>query len=684
MKNFKTVLIVAGLLMAWAFVPGSQADAAVASCTVNPVTKQKYCSCSNPLGCFTSAFCVTSGCPTMKYSLTMIPINGYDPNALRTIIGSYVATPADFADYNAGASIATDIILNDVLDWTLGATAVTGDHSVDVIGSMTLTPSTTTTSCSELTLHNSDPANPATLTNYGYISGAGHLVPDKLRNGGTLAQQHGSPSGIGFTGSFDNYRILTGLFGDHIIWFPISGTLAFELGGTVPCGVGLDCGSGGYHSKLYITGEAVLSGILPGVLAVTLSPNYLPLPANTFEIIEATSIPIYWKDGILKSPLVLLKSQCFWDVVYDPALPPSDESLPSYSTSVSLTNGRCTDAGNYTAVASESVSTTIISGTITGITSDNAAHYTYSWKEKTEAKDENGNPVLDEDGNPIIVETVLFPSAQVLEDGGCPFLLGSSIVPLSIGQHTLTLEVTRNDPPAQYDAVTASDDMILSIDNAAPHAVPTGAGRYLAYVPVMLGGEVSDFDGDLLTYQWLDGDVPLTTGTIQTTAGGGPATLTSFSVPNLGVGDHTITLVVSDGVNNPVSASIAVTIMADVTAPTLSPTQSTAILWPPNHRMVNVTIQANATDNSGLIPTLSAKVTSSEPQEGLGDGDTPIDWTEPVIDPDTGTITLQLRAERSGKGGGRTYTVAITATDESGNASTANVTIIVPHDKSKK
>jgi len=108
------------------------------------------------------------------------------------------------------------------------------------------------------------------------------------------------------------------------------------------------------------------------------------------------------------------------------------------------------------------------------------------------------------------------------------------------------------------------------------------------------------------------------------------------------------------------------------------------ILWPPNQKMVDMTIQANASDNSGDIPTLTATVSSDEPEDGLGDGDTSPDWTEPVIDQTTGTITLQLRAERSGSADGRVYTVSITAIDDSGNQTTADVEIIVPHDKRKK
>jgi len=98
--------------------------------------------------------------------------------------------------------------------------------------------------------------------------------------------------------------------------------------------------------------------------------------------------------------------------------------------------------------------------------------------------------------------------------------------------------------------------------------------------------------------------------------------------------------------------------------------------------MVNISILANASDNSGAPVSLTAAVVSNEPQNGLGDGDMSPDWTEPVIN--NGVITLQLRAERSGKGNGRTYTITITGTDGSGNASTSQVNVIVPHDKGGK
>ena len=169
-------------------------------------------------------------------------------------------------------------------------------------------------------------------------------------------------------------------------------------------------------------------------------------------------------------------------------------------------------------------------------------------------------------------------------------------------------------------------------------------------------------------------------GTILAINGGTPVYLPDVAINNLSVGIHTLTLLVNDGINPPVSASISVEII-DTIAPTLAPAPDKTILWPANHNMVIITFFANASDNNGNAVTLTASVASNEPQEGLGDGDTYPDWTEPIIN--NGIITLQLRAERSGNGNGRVYTITIGATDDSGNTSSVNVNISVPHDKKK-
>ncbi len=257
-------------------------------------------------------------------------------------------------------------------------------------------------------------------------------------------------------------------------------------------------------------------------------------------------------------------------------------------------------------------------------------------------------------------------------NGECPLNLST----LSLGAHTLTLEV--ND-----GQTSTSDDMILTIDNSAPHAAPGGSGVYEINAPVTLPGDVSDFDGDMLYYDWMEGTNVFCSGNIQSVPLGDPVMLPDCVVSYLSLGTHTISLQVTDGYNLPDKKDVTVKII-DTTAPTIAPVASAYIMWPPNHIMVNIAIAANAVDNSGFPVILTATVVSNEPENGLGDGDTGPDWTQPAIDQNTGRIDLQLRRERSGRGTGRVYTITITATDSSGNASTAKVNITVPHDMGKK
>jgi len=97
------------------------------------------------------------------------------------------------------------------------------------------------------------------------------------------------------------------------------------------------------------------------------------------------------------------------------------------------------------------------------------------------------------------------------------------------------------------------------------------------------------------------------------------------------------------------------------------------VLWPPNHKMVNVTVSYQ--EQSACPVTCTLSVTSNEPVNGTGDGDTGPDWE--VID----AHHVRLRAERSGGGSGRIYTITITCTDSQGNTSTATTTVSVPHSR---
>jgi hypothetical protein len=113
-------------------------------------------------------------------------------------------------------------------------------------------------------------------------------------------------------------------------------------------------------------------------------------------------------------------------------------------------------------------------------------------------------------------------------------------------------------------------------------------------------------------------------------------------------------------------------IVQDTTAPTITTaTANPNGLWPPNHKMIPVTLTVTATDAVDPTPSIYiVSVSSNQPVNGTGDGDTAPDW---VI---TSPLTLQLRAERS-HGADRVYTITVAATDLYGNVSTATIAVTV-------
>jgi hypothetical protein len=71
------------------------------------------------------------------------------------------------------------------------------------------------------------------------------------------------------------------------------------------------------------------------------------------------------------------------------------------------------------------------------------------------------------------------------------------------------------------------------------------------------------------------------------------------------------------------------------------------------------------------------EVSSNEPVNEKRDGNTAPDWGI------TGDLSVSLRAERTGRGSGRIYTITVDCTDASGNTATETVVVIVPHDQKK-
>lgn len=184
---------------------------------------------------------------------------------------------------------------------------------------------------------------------------------------------------------------------------------------------------------------------------------------------------------------------------------------------------------------------------------------------------------------------------------------------------------------------------------------------------VELFATVGDEDGDELTVVWrIDGEAQ---PEIVVPAGDGPTSEEVSFITNLDLGEHTVSVAVSDGTSVTASCETTVTV-EDTTAPEITEvTTNPKTLWPPNHKLRDVTVNVEAEDACGEVTTKILSVTSNE-----GDED---DWE--IVDEDT----VKLRAERQGKGSGRVYTITVEATDEAGNTATETTEVTVAKSKGK-
>jgi hypothetical protein len=146
-----------------------------------------------------------------------------------------------------------------------------------------------------------------------------------------------------------------------------------------------------------------------------------------------------------------------------------------------------------------------------------------------------------------------------------------------------------------------------------------------------------------------------------------------------GVGTYPVTMTITDWCGETDNCEAAVEVI-DVTPPEISVTLDRYVLWPPNHKMVDISSSIEVWDNCDPDPVVAlVSITSSEPDDTLGDG-----HHEPDIQgADFGTpdSTFSLRAERMGLKLGRIYTIVYTATDFSGNVATSTVYVRVPHNQ---
>jgi PKD repeat protein len=229
-------------------------------------------------------------------------------------------------------------------------------------------------------------------------------------------------------------------------------------------------------------------------------------------------------------------------------------------------------------------------------------------------------------------------------------------ITLSLGTHTLTLNATDDSGNTGTDTVT------IEVVDTTPPEVNAGEDKTVeAGYETTIHGSATDLVDIDLDYVWKEGQTVL----------GTEADLTyTFTL-----GTHVLTLSATDDSGNTGTDSVTIEAV-DTTPPEINASVAPDMMWPPNHKYVDVETVVTVHDAVDPSPTLIlVSVTSNEPDNGKGDGDTTNDI---VI---LGDSVFRLRAERSGTGQGRTYTITYRATDASGNSAETSVTVMVPHNK---
>ncbi|HEX5004466.1 MAG TPA: PKD domain-containing protein [Gemmatimonadales bacterium] len=235
-----------------------------------------------------------------------------------------------------------------------------------------------------------------------------------------------------------------------------------------------------------------------------------------------------------------------------------------------------------------------------------------------------------------------------------------------------TLAVTESGP-REITVMGVSGAFTKSIVVVVDIAPTAEAGEDQAAdcgTPVTLDGSASTdpnstegTNDDIVSYEWFLGDSLIAEGEV-----------VEVTLP---VGLNVVTLKATDTVGASDTDEVTVTV-TDSEPPVVSLRMSPDRLWPPNHKMKTVSAILDIQDCDPNTTVELVSVTSNEPDNGLGDGDTTGDIAGAALGTDDRSV--QVRSERSGTGTGRIYTFVYRVTDGSGNATEATAEVRVPHD----
>ena len=138
-------------------------------------------------------------------------------------------------------------------------------------------------------------------------------------------------------------------------------------------------------------------------------------------------------------------------------------------------------------------------------------------------------------------------------------------------------------------------------------------------------------------------------------------------------GTNALSYYATDNAGN-VEAPKTLNVNIDKTSPVMTCSATPNILWPPNKKMVRVTVTVNLADSlSGQQGFVLASTTNNEPDAGAIQG----------FLVGTSSTAGSLKADRLGNGNGRVYTLTYQGKDNAGNVATCVATVTVPHDRGK-
>jgi uncharacterized repeat protein (TIGR01451 family) len=284
---------------------------------------------------------------------------------------------------------------------------------------------------------------------------------------------------------------------------------------------------------------------------------------------------------------------------------------------------------------------------------------------------------------PAQIRTALTSTALDIEAAGVDRDSGAGIVMAlqALGSvSSADLAITKADSP---DPVIAGTDLTYTINVSNNGSGPAVFAQWHDALPA--GTRLQSFS---TAAGWSCATPPVGSGgsitcNKDTMADGESASFTIVTRVDCALADgalinNTATITSTTSDPNPANNSASTTTVASNPPPviTLNPFIS---FWPPNHKYQTVTVAQmvqSVIDNCPISvdAVVIEKVTSDEPGNALGDGNTIDDI---VIGANCRSV--QLRAERAGPGDGRVYTITLRVRDSGGAVTRADFEVSVPH-----